>query len=188
MKKASKKNKSGKKLEGAFLGGGCFWCTETVFSHTRGVKSAVPGYAGGTKENPTYEEVCGEKTGHAEVVKIEYDPKAITYEELINIFFSVHDPTTPDQQGPDVGSQYRSIILYASDEQRKIAQKIIDELTEQKLYDKRIVTELRPLEKFYPAEAYYVNYFEKNPNQAYCQAVVAPKLSKFREKYKEYYI
>jgi peptide-methionine (S)-S-oxide reductase len=200
MKKTNKKNKSGKELEIAVLGGGCFWCTETVFSHTRGVRSVLPGYAGGpasnasrsdagwTNPDPTYEEVCGGKTDHAEVVKIEYDPAAINYEEIINIFLSTHDPTTLNRQGPDSGTQYRSVILYLNEEQRKIAQRIINELTEQKLYGEPIVTELRPLEKFYPAEGYHRNYFEKNPDQAYCQAIVTPKLAKFREKYKKYYV
>ena len=182
------KNNLLKKLETAVLGGGCFWCTETVFNHTKGVWSVMPGYAGGTKTDPAYEEVCGEKTGHAEVVKIEYDPQMITYRELVNIFFSIHDPTTPNRQGNDTGPQYRSIILYLNEEQRKIARKIMDELAEQKIFANPIVTELVALNQFYPAEAYHRNYFEKNPDQAYCQAIVAPKLAKFREKYKSYYI
>lgn len=182
------KNNSVKKYETAIIGGGCFWCTETVFNHTRGVLSAIPGYTGGTKADPTYEEVSGGETGHAEVVQIEYDPLVITYEEIINIFFSVHDPTTPNRQGPDTGPQYRSIILYGDEEQRKRAKWVMDELAKQKLFENPIVTELVPLGRFYPAEDYHRNYFEKNPEQAYCQAVVAPKLAKFRDKFKKYYI
>lgn len=181
------KDAPAKKHETAIVGGGCFWCTETIFSHTKGVNSVIPGYAGGTKIDPTYEEVSSGKTGHAEVVKVEYEPKAITYGELINIFFSVHDPTTPNRQGPDAGTQYRSIILYTNEGQREIAQKIMDELAEQKLYADPIVTELKPLDKFYPAESYHHRYFEKNSDQAYCQAVVAPKLAKFRKEHRDYY-
>lgn len=206
------KNNSVKKYETAIVGGGCFWCTETVFNHTRGVLSVIPGYAGGpasnasparqpyvshggghsdagwTKPYPNYEDVCSGKTGHAEVIKIEYDPDMITYEQIINIFFSIHDPTTLNRQGPDTGSQYRSIILYLDEKQKSSARRIINDLTEQKLFEKPIVTELVPLVKFYPAEAYHRNYFEKNPDQAYCQAVVAPKLAKFRDKFKKYYV
>jgi peptide-methionine (S)-S-oxide reductase len=188
MEKASKKNRSGKKLETAVLGGGCFWCTEASFNHVRGVVSVMPGYAGGTKGDPSYEEVCSGKTGHAEVVKIEYDPKVITYEEIINIFFSVHDPTTLDRQGNDVGTQYRSIIMYSNKKQRNGAEKIKQELDAEKIFTKPIVTEIVPVEKFYPAEDYHRKYFEKNPDQAYCQAVIVPKLAKLRQKFSKNYI
>jgi peptide-methionine (S)-S-oxide reductase len=181
------KNNPKKELKTAILGGGCFWCTETVFDHTQGVISVMPGYAGGTKENPTYEEVCSGKTGHAEVVKIEYDPEKIKYADILRIFFSVHDPTTLYRQGPDVGTQYRSIILYVDEEQKKMAEKVRRKLETEKIYSDPIVTEIVPLEKFYPAETYHRRYFEKNPEQAYCQAVIAPKLAKFREKNKKFY-
>jgi peptide-methionine (S)-S-oxide reductase len=188
MDKASEKNQFGKKLETTVFGGGCFWCTETVFSHTKGVSAITPGYAGGTKPNPTYKEVSGGKTGHAEVVKIEYDPLVIRYEDLLNIFFSVHDPTTPNRQGPDAGTQYRSVILYENEEQKKIAEQVKKKLEDEKLYAAPIVTQIVPLGEFYPAEEYHWKYFEKNPDQTYCQVIIAPKLSKFRKKNKKFYI
>ena len=176
-----------KKLETAFLGGGCFWCLEAVYLHVKGVESVVSGYAGGQRENPTYEEVSSGETGHAEVVKIGFDPEKISYEDILRIFFSVHDPTTPNRQGGDVGTQYRSIILYVDEDQRNSADLVRNEFTDQVIYGSPIVTELAPLEKFYPAEEYHQRYFEKNPEKAYCQAVVAPKLSKFRKKFEGLY-
>ncbi|HAV11470.1 MAG TPA: peptide-methionine (S)-S-oxide reductase [Candidatus Moranbacteria bacterium] len=175
------------KLETAVLGGGCFWCLEAVYLHVKGVESVVSGYAGGQRENPTYEEVSSGETGHAEVVKIGFDPEKISYEDILRIFFSVHDPTTPNRQGGDVGTQYRSIILYVDEDQRNAADLVRNEFTDQAIYGSPIVTELAPLEKFYPAEEYHQRYFEKNPEKAYCQAVVAPKLSKFRKKFEGLY-
>jgi len=173
----------------AVFGGGCFWCTEAVFATLKGVVSVVPGYAGGTKINPTYEEVSSENTGHAEVIKLEYAPEIISYEDLLTVFFYTHDPTTKDRQGNDIGSQYRSIILYADDEQKAIAENFIAELnlaakppSEEK---KPIVTELKLLDKFYEAEKYHKEYFKKNPNQAYCQLVIPPKIKKLEKRFKE---
>lgn len=185
MKKAIKNNKSSLKI--AVLGGGCFWCLETVFLHTKGVLSVISGYAGGTVPDPAYEDVSSGRTGHAEVIKFEYDPEIIVYGDLLHIFFSIHDPTTPNRQGNDVGTQYRSIILYADNKQKKIAEKIIQELEDQKIYAGMIITELSPLKAFYPAESYHQRYFEKNPEKAYCQIVVAPKLSKFRQNYSQFH-
>jgi len=178
-------------LETAVLGGGCFWCLEAVYLHVRGVESVVSGYAGGHPptggENPTYEEVSAGETGHAEVIKIGFDPQEISYEDILHVFFSVHDPTTLNRQGSDVGTQYRSIILYADEQQRNTAELVRNEFTDQKVYENPIVTELVPLDKFYPAEEYHQRYFEKNPDKAYCQLVVAPKLSKFKKKFEKLY-
>lgn len=183
-----KENNPQKKLEAAVFGGGCFWCLEAVYNRVKGVKSVTSGYAGGKLISPTYEAVISGLTGHAETVKIVYDPDEILYETLLHIFFSIHDPMTPNRQGNDVGTQYRSIIFYANDEQQRIAQNVIKELIGQKLYEKPVVTEIVPLGDFYPAEEYHQKYFEKNPGKAYCQIVVAPKLAKFREKYGQYYM
>lgn len=169
------------------LGGGCFWCIEAVFDRVKGVESAVSGYAGGSLEDPSYEQVCSGKTGHAEVTEITFDPAVIKLEDLLHIFFTVHDPTTLNRQGNDVGTQYRSIILYSDTEQKDVAEKVIKEIENEKIYDGPIVTELLPLEKFYPAEQYHQRYFEKNPDAAYCQIVIAPKVSKFRAKYGKFY-
>ncbi|MDD3497926.1 MAG: peptide-methionine (S)-S-oxide reductase MsrA [Candidatus Moranbacteria bacterium] len=177
----------GKEIKEAYFGGGCFWCTEALFFRLKGVIDVISGYAGGTIESPTYEKVCTGKTGHAEVVKIKYDPDIIGYETLVSIFFSTHDPTTLDRQGNDTGTQYRSIILYGNDEEKEIAQKVIDDLESEGVYGDPIVTEIVPFDKFYPAEDYHQKYYENNPEQAYCQAIIAPKLIKFREKFKKYY-
>ena len=176
-----------RKHETAVLGGGCFWCLEAVFSHTKGVLSSTSGYAGGKKENPSYEEVHTGKTGHAEVVKIAFDPETITYEELLRIFFSIHDPTTPNRQGNDIGPEYRSVILYLNDEQLSTAKKVVWELENDNLFPDPITTEIIPLQKFYEAEEYHQKYFERNPKKAYCQIVIEPKISKFRQLYKYYY-
>jgi peptide-methionine (S)-S-oxide reductase len=176
-----------KKIEIAYLGGGCFWCLEAVYLHVRGVMEVTSGYAGGTKDDPTYEEVSSGSTGHAEVVKVNFDPEIIKYEDILRIFFTAHDPTTPNRQGNDVGTQYRSIILYVDDGQRGKADKIMQELTEQNIYASPIVTQIVPLENFYKAEEYHQRYFEKNPDAAYCQLVVAPKVSKFRQKFSNLY-
>ncbi len=170
--------------ETAYLGGGCFWCIEAVFKDVKGVIETYPGYAGGHKENPTYKEVCTGETGHAEVVKISYDPNRISYETLLKIFFAVHDPTTLNRQGNDVGTQYRSLILYTTPTQKQIAEKVLKEA--QKVYDKPIVTEIVSLEKFYPAEEYHKDYYQKNPNQGYCRFVISPKVNKFRKQFREY--
>jgi peptide-methionine (S)-S-oxide reductase len=166
--------------EQATLGGGCFWCLEAVYVELNGVERVVSGYAGGTVENPSYEAVCSERTGHAEIT---YDPQVISFKELLEVFFTIHDPTTPNRQGYDVGSQYRSIILTHNDEQRAVAQEVIARLGAAGLWNAPIVTEVKPLTVFYPAEAYHQDYFANNPQQPYCQAVVAPKVAKARKEF-----
>jgi len=170
-------------MEKATFGGGCFWCVEAVFEKMKGVGSVVSGYAGGHVENPTYQQVTTGKTGHAEVAQIEYDPDEISYEELLEIFFKTHDPTTLNRQGNDVGTQYRSIILYHNEEQKKIAEKAKAELEESGEHQKSIVTEIKPLDTFYEAEDYHQGYYKNNPNQAYCRIVIAPKLEKAEKKF-----
>lgn len=170
-------------LEKATLGGGCFWCIEAVFDDLAGVTDVVSGYAGGHVQNPTYEQVCGKDTGHVEVVQVTFDPAVLSYRDLLRIFFAVHDPTTPDRQGNDVGPQYRSAIFTHSEAQAADARAVIQELTEAGLFDAPIVTEVRPEAPFYPAEGYHQGYFERNPYQPYCQFVVAPKVAKFRKQY-----
>jgi peptide-methionine (S)-S-oxide reductase len=170
-------------LAKATLGGGCFWCVESVFNSLRGVKSALSGYAGGTTVNPTYKEVCGGNTGHAEVVQVEFDPSVITYRQVLEVFFSVHDPTQLNRQGNDVGTQYRSVVFYHDDAQQHEAKRIIAELDQQKLFAAPIVTQVQPAPTFYRAEDYHQEYFANNPGQPYCAAVVAPKVSKFRAKW-----
>lgn len=171
------------KTETAVFGGGCFWCTEAQYEMLKGVKSVVSGYANGITENPTYKEVCAGDTKHNEVIQIEYDPSVVTYKELVDFFWIAHNPTTLNRQGNDVGDQYRSGIYYTSDTQKQIAEASMKEA--QKDWDQPIVTEIVPLKKFYTAEDYHQDYFEKNPYQGYCQAVVSPKVSKFREKLKK---
>jgi peptide-methionine (S)-S-oxide reductase len=168
----------------ATFGSGCFWCSEAVFSELNGVTSVVPGYAGGKVPNPTYEDVCTDTTGHAEVAQITFDPTVITYRELLEVFFSTHDPTTLDRQGADVGTQYRSIIFYSDQEQKMQADGIIRELTADRTFRDPIVTEVVPAGAFYPAEDYHRDYYRRNPSKPYCQAVIAPKLAKFREHWK----
>ncbi|HZW84481.1 MAG TPA: peptide-methionine (S)-S-oxide reductase MsrA [Nitrososphaerales archaeon] len=164
----------------ATFGSGCFWCSEAVFSELEGVETVLPGYAGGSVPNPTYEQVCTDETGHAEVSQVQYDPAKISYRELLEVFFSTHDPTTLNRQGGDEGTQYRSVIFYNSDSQRKEAKKMVNELSSEKVFPRPIVTEISPLEKFYPAEDYHRGYYRRNSGKPYCQAVIAPKLSKFR--------
>ncbi|HHV93139.1 MAG TPA: peptide-methionine (S)-S-oxide reductase MsrA [Firmicutes bacterium] len=171
--------------ETATLAGGCFWCLEAVFESLRGVSSVIPGFAGGTTVNPTYEEVCTGTTGHAEVVQITFDPAVISYRDLLEVFFSIHDPTTLNRQGPDVGTQYRSAIFYHTEEQRQMAEAVIAELEASKVFDLPIVTEVVPLTAFYPAEDYHENYYNLNPNQPYCRTVIAPKIAKFRKKFQD---
>jgi peptide-methionine (S)-S-oxide reductase len=170
------------KTELATLGGGCFWCLEACFQLVPGVKAVTSGYAGGTKDNPTYQEVCTGNTGHAEVVQIEYDPAVISYEQLLQKFWEVHDPTTLNRQGNDVGTQYRSIILYRNEAQKEAAEKSKAEA--QKELSRPIVTQIVPLKKFWPAEAYHQNYFRNHPEQGYCQLVIRPKVDKLEKKLK----
>ena len=167
----------------ATLAGGCFWCLEAVYKELRGVARVVSGYAGGHVESPTYRAVCDGTTGHAEVVQITFDPAAASYRELLEVFFTIHDPTTLNRQGGDVGTQYRSAVFYHTPEQRETAEQVIAELTAAEVWDAPIVTEVVPLEKFYPAEDYHQQYFRRNPEQPYCRVVVAPKVSKFRQKF-----
>lgn len=172
--------------EVAVFGGGCFWCTEATFEMLRGVVSVVPGYAGGVTTNPTYERVCGGDTGHAEVIRVEFDPVQITFDDALTVFFAVHDPTTPNRQGHDVGTEYRSLILYMSDAQKQAAEAFIKNLAANEFKGEKIVTEVKPLEHFYEAEEYHHQYFKKNPDQAYCQAVVNPKVQKLRQKFAKF--
>ncbi len=171
------------KLEQATLAGGCFWCLEAAFLELRGVEHVISGYAGGHVDNPTYQQVCSGLTGHAEVVQIAFDPRVITYKDLLEVFFTIHDPTTLNRQGYDVGTQYRSAIYFHSEEQKTIAEATIAEITAAGIWDDPIVTEVTPLPHFYPAEDYHHRYFENNPNQPYCRAVVEPKVAKVRQKY-----
>jgi len=171
--------------EVAVLGGGCFWCLDAVFRDLDGVLSVESGYAGGPNANPTYEEVCSGRTGHAEVVKVTFDPAKLSYRDLLSVFFTIHDPTTKDRQGNDVGSQYRSVIFAQTPQQRATAQELIKSLEAEKLFGRPIVTELADAMTFYPAENYHQDYFERNPAQPYCMAVVAPKVSKFRKSFAE---
>ena len=169
--------------ESATFGGGCFWCLDGAFRQLRGVEKVVSGYAGGRRPNPTYEQVCAGVTGHAEVVQITFDPEVISYRDLLGVLFTIHDPTTMNRQGNDVGTQYRSVIFYHSPDQEREARAVIAELEAEKVYDDPIVTELAPLTQFYPAEDYHQDYFTKNPYQPYCQAIVAPKVAKVRKYY-----
>ena len=169
----------------ATLAGGCFWCLDAVFRDLRGVESVESGYSGGDVPNPTYYQVCEGTTGHAEVVQIKFDPEQVSYEELLEVFFTIHDPTTLNRQGADVGTQYRSAVFYHTPEQKQAAEQVIARLNAEGIWNKPIVTEVAPLAKFFPAEEYHQNYFEQNPNQPYCAAVVAPKVSKFRKKFIE---
>jgi peptide-methionine (S)-S-oxide reductase len=167
----------------ATFGGGCFWCLDASFRQLRGVEKVVSGYAGGKRPNPTYEQVCSGATGHAEVIQITFDANVISYRDLLGVLFTIHDPTTLDRQGNDIGTQYRSVIYYHSPEQERDAKEVIAELEREHVYDDPIVTELAPYSVFYPAEGYHQDYFNKNPNQPYCAAVVAPKVSKMRKVY-----
>jgi peptide-methionine (S)-S-oxide reductase len=167
--------------EVATMGAGCFWCVDTLFRELRGVTSVVSGYAGGTRANPSYEQVCTGATGHAEVVQVTFDPQQISYHDLLEVFFSVHDPTTLNRQGADVGTQYRSVIFAHSPEQRAIAEKTIKEIDAQHIWDDPIVTQVVDEAPFYTAEEYHQNYYTKNPNQGYCRVVIAPKVAKFRK-------
>ncbi|RLM71006.1 peptide-methionine (S)-S-oxide reductase [Halorubrum sp. Atlit-8R] len=171
--------------ETATVGGGCFWCVEAAFKELDGVEAVTSGYAGGHVEDPSYREVCTGNTGHAEVVQVEYDPDALSYEEILEIFFTVHDPTQLNRQGPDVGTQYRSIVLYHDDEQRRVAENYVAALDEEGGYDDDVVTEVERLETFYRAEEKHQDYFEKNPADAYCTMHAQPKVEKVRERFRE---
>lgn len=170
-------------LEVATLGGGCFWCLEAVYDQLRGVTDVFSGYSGGQVPHPSYEQVCGGRTGHAEVVQVTFDPSVVTFRQILEVFFAIHDPTTLNRQGADVGPQYRSAVFYHTPEQKTTSEQVIADLTARKLWDRKVVTEITPLEEFYPAEAYHQEYFARNPNQGYCQFVVAPKVAKFRKEY-----
>jgi peptide-methionine (S)-S-oxide reductase len=167
----------------ATFGGGCFWCIEAAFEELAGVSDVTSGYAGGHVEDPSYRAVCNGTTGHAEVVQVDYDPEVVAYEDLLEVFFTVHDPTTLNREGPDVGEQYRSIVLYHDDDQRERVEAFVDELEAQGAFDDDIVTEIEPLETFYRAEDKHQNYYEKHPNRAYCSVNVAPKVTKVREQF-----
>jgi peptide-methionine (S)-S-oxide reductase len=171
----------GVSLEVATLAGGCFWCINAVFREVEGVENMVSGYTGGTTVNPTYEQVCTDKTGHAEAVQMTFNPSKISYREILEIFFSIHDPTTLNRQGADVGTQYRSAIFYHNGQQKGIAEELIRELDKAHLWEEPIVTQIAPLDTFYPAEDCHQEYFSRHPEQAYCQTVISPKVSKFRK-------
>lgn len=173
------------KTQLATFGGGCFWCTEAVFLKVRGVKKVVSGYTGGAKPNPTYKEICTGLTGHAEVIQIEFDPARVTFEQLLDVFFYTHDPTTKNRQGADVGTQYRSSVFFHDEAQKETTKKIIAELDKSGDFEDPIVTTIEEMKKFYPAEDYHQDYFAQNPDNPYCQAVVGPKVAKFQKRYKE---
>ncbi len=174
-----------KDLEKATFGGGCFWCTEAIYSELKGVVDVKPGYSGGTTKNPTYKEVCTGETGHAEVIQITFDPNIISFVEILEVFFMTHNPTSLNRQGNDVGTQYRSVIFYHSERQKEVAEKVIKLFTDEKVYDQPIVTEITAFEKFYEAEDYHQNYFARNKNEGYCQFVIIPKIDKFRKIFKD---
>ena len=173
------------KIEKVAFGGGCFWCTEAVFLILKGVTAVTPGYAGGKTENPTYEQVSSGTTGHAEVILVEYNPEIISFEKLVEVFFDSHNPTELNRQGNDVGTQYRSILLYTTEEQKNIAESYIKKLIDSEKYQKPIVTEIVPLDKFYPAEEYHKEYYAKHPNEGYPMAIIKPKVEKIKEKYSD---
>lgn len=172
-------------LETATLAGGCFWCLEAVYDQLKGIVDVVSGYSNGNTPNPSYEAVCSGRTGYAEVVQLKYDPNLVSFRDLLNVFFTIHDPTTLNRQGADVGTQYRSAIFYHTPEQKTIAEQTTAELAQQGMFSSRIVTEIAPVENFYAAEDHHQEYFANNPNQGYCQVVVAPKVAKFRKQYLE---
>lgn len=170
-------------IELATLGGGCFWCLEAVYEQVNGVDKVVSGYSGGSLENPTYEQVCSETTGHAEVVQVTFNTEILSYDKILRIFFAIHDPTTLNRQGYDIGSSYRSVIFYHSEEQKNTSEAIMKELDNGDIWDNPIVTEIKPLDVFYVAEGYHQNYYQNNKYQPYCQGIISPKLAKFRKEY-----
>jgi peptide-methionine (S)-S-oxide reductase len=175
----------GKQMEAATLTGGCFWCLEAVFDDLKGVESVESGYSGGHMANPNYAQVCDGETGHAEVVRVTFDPQVLSYKDLLTVFFTIHDPTSLNRQGNDVGTQYRSAIYYHNEEQKKAAEEVIREIGAARIWDAPIVTEVTPFEVFYMAENYHQEYFKKNPFQGYCRAIIAPKVAKFRHAFAE---
>ena len=175
----------GKKLDVATLAGGCFWCLEAVFDELKGVESVESGYSGGHVPSPSYAQVCDGKTGHAEVIQVAFDPQVLSYKDLLTVFFTIHDPTTLNRQGNDVGTQYRSAIFYHDEEQKKVAEEVIREIGAAKIWDGPIVTEVTPFDKFYIAEDYHQEYFKNNSFQPYCRVVIVPKVAKFRQKFAE---
>jgi peptide-methionine (S)-S-oxide reductase len=179
----NKKSMESSELKTATFGAGCFWCTEAVFLNVNGVSKVVSGYSGGKVKNPTYREVCSGLTGHAEVTQITYDPKKVSFEELLEVFWNTHDPTTLNRQGADEGTQYRSAVFYTDDEQKKIAEQYKKQLEASHIYKNPIVTEISPLINFYPAEDYHQNYYALNPEQGYCQYVIRPKVEKFKKQF-----
>jgi len=183
MNQSMNSNQPSGQKETATLAGGCFWCLEAVFDDLDGVLDVVSGYSGGKSANPSYEQVCGGMTGHAEVVQVVFNPAQLTFHDLLEVFFTIHDPTTLNRQGADVGTQYRSAIFYHTPEQKETAEQVIGELTAADVWGKPIVTEVTPFSEFYPAEAYHQEYFARNPNQGYCRVIIAPKVAKFRQKY-----
>ncbi|MCL1690886.1 peptide-methionine (S)-S-oxide reductase [Elizabethkingia anophelis] len=184
-KSTVKQNKMENKLAYATIGGGCFWCVESCFNMLKGVDSVISGYSGGHKANPTYEEVCTGDTGHAEVVQIAYDPAVISYKQLMEVFLFLHDPTQLNRQGNDIGTQYRSVVFYNSEEQKKETEEVLKESEAKQQWTGKYVTEVVPFEKFWPAEAYHQGYYKENPNQPYCSAVVGPKIQKFKKYFGE---
>ena len=171
------------RMEVATLGGGCFWCLEAVYEELKGVEKVESGYSGGFVANPTYREVCSETTGHAEVVRVTFDPEVVSFAEILRVFFSIHDPTTLNRQGADVGTQYRSAIFYHDEGQRRVAEEVIGELEARDVWGRPIVTEVTPLDAYYPAEEYHQNYFRNNPAQPYCGVIIAPKVAKCRKEH-----
>ena len=171
--------------EVATLAGGCFWCIEAAFDEIRGVLNVQSGYSGGTTTSPTYEQVCSGTTGHAEAVQVTFDPNVVSFQDILHIFFTVHDPTTPNRQGADMGSQYRSVIFYHDEKQKETAEQVIKELEDKKVWYNPIVTQVVPFKKFYNAENYHKQYFSRNPKARYCRVVIAPKIAKLRKKYRE---
>lgn len=178
-------NQRQSKSEIATFGSGCFWCTEAIFERVKGVQKVISGYSGGITENPSYEEVCTGTTGHAECTQIYYDPTVVSYDELLEIFWKTHDPTTLNRQGNDVGTQYRSVIFYHNQEQKQKAEYYKNKLEAEKIWDKPIVTEITEFRKFYPAEDYHQNYYDNNPGQGYCAFVITPKIEKFEKIFKD---
>jgi peptide-methionine (S)-S-oxide reductase len=171
--------------ETATVAGGCFWCTEAVFKRLKGVESVVPGYTGGARPNPTYEEVCSGRTGHAEAVQVHFDPAVISYEDLLHVFFKLHDPTTLNRQGNDVGTQYRSAVFYHDDAQRETAERVVREVNDSKLYDDPVVTELSPFTEYYPAEDYHLDFYDSNRSYPYCRVIIDPKIQKLYKEFAE---
>ncbi|MGD2066378.1 MAG: peptide-methionine (S)-S-oxide reductase MsrA [Candidatus Bathyarchaeota archaeon] len=185
MRNEKLKHGHGNNVEVVTLGGGCFWCIEAAFQEIRGVINVESGYTGGTTASPTYEQVCTGTTGHVEVVQVTFDPNTVSFKEILEIFFTAHDPTTRNKQGADVGTQYRSAIFYHNETQKKIAEQVIEELDAKKVWDNSIVTKVEPLTKFYKAENYHMKYFDRHPEAPYCRIVIAPKIAKLRKKYRE---